>query len=162
MVQWESENELNAFRLLDCDPDVTRFHEQPCEIVYVLDGQLGAIIQTSLLRRTVERSCGRSSPNLKREEPDVVSENETTHPKDFHDGATRTGLCWPKTLPCSRDKRMHAFFLGSAGARSPTVSKSSSGRLVKWHGHCAGQMPAVGDTARVAARFFAVSFSGAY
>ena len=39
MVQWESENELNAFRLLDCDPDVTRFHEQPCEVVYVLDGQ---------------------------------------------------------------------------------------------------------------------------
>lgn len=39
MVQWESENELNAFRLLDCDPDVTRFHEQPCEVMYVLGGQ---------------------------------------------------------------------------------------------------------------------------
>jgi hypothetical protein len=40
MVQWESENELNAFRLLDCDPDVTRFNEQPCAIMYALDGQL--------------------------------------------------------------------------------------------------------------------------
>ncbi len=39
MLQWESENELNAFRLLDCDPDVTRFHEQPCRVMYVLDGQ---------------------------------------------------------------------------------------------------------------------------
>src|SRR2546422_816406 len=34
MVQWESRNELHAFRLLDCDPKVTTFHEQPCEIVY--------------------------------------------------------------------------------------------------------------------------------
>jgi hypothetical protein len=39
MLQWESENELNAFRLLDCDPAVTRFYEQPCKVVYVLDGQ---------------------------------------------------------------------------------------------------------------------------
>jgi hypothetical protein len=35
MLQWESMNELNAFRLLDCDPRVTVFAEQPCEIVYV-------------------------------------------------------------------------------------------------------------------------------
>jgi hypothetical protein len=40
MIHWESENELNAFRLLDCDPDVSGFREQPCEIQYVLNGQL--------------------------------------------------------------------------------------------------------------------------
>ena len=40
MLQWESLNELNAFRLLDCDPDVTAFAEQPCEIVYLDDGQM--------------------------------------------------------------------------------------------------------------------------
>lgn len=34
MLQWESMNELNAFRVLDCDPRVTVFAEQPCEIVY--------------------------------------------------------------------------------------------------------------------------------
>jgi hypothetical protein len=39
MLQWESVNELNAFRLLDCDPNVTRFAEQPCEIVYVDNGE---------------------------------------------------------------------------------------------------------------------------
>ncbi|WP_433968295.1 TnsA endonuclease N-terminal domain-containing protein [Tunturiibacter gelidiferens] len=38
MLQWESLNELNAFRLLDCDPEVTRFAEQPCKILYVHDG----------------------------------------------------------------------------------------------------------------------------
>ena len=35
MLQWESMNELHAFRLLDCDPRVTVFTEQPCEIIYV-------------------------------------------------------------------------------------------------------------------------------
>jgi hypothetical protein len=38
MIHWESINELNAFRLLDCDPNVTSYCEQPCQIVYVLDG----------------------------------------------------------------------------------------------------------------------------
>ena len=39
MVHWESVHELNAFRLLDCDPDVTTFAEQPCVIKYQLDGE---------------------------------------------------------------------------------------------------------------------------
>jgi hypothetical protein len=38
MMHWESTNELNAFRLLDCDPKVTSYSEQPCRITYVLDG----------------------------------------------------------------------------------------------------------------------------
>lgn len=38
MIHWKSVNELNAFRLLDCDPNVTSYSEQPCQIVYVLDG----------------------------------------------------------------------------------------------------------------------------
>jgi hypothetical protein len=38
MIHWESINELNAFRLLDCDPNVTSYSEQPCQIVYILDG----------------------------------------------------------------------------------------------------------------------------
>jgi len=38
MLQWKSVNELLAFRLLDCDPEVKRFNEQPCEIVYVQNG----------------------------------------------------------------------------------------------------------------------------
>lgn len=38
MLQWESTHELNAFRILDCDPRVTSFREQPCEVVYMQDG----------------------------------------------------------------------------------------------------------------------------
>jgi hypothetical protein len=37
MMHWESSNELNAFRLLDCDPNVMSYSEQPCQITYVMD-----------------------------------------------------------------------------------------------------------------------------
>ncbi len=38
MLQWESPHELNAFRLLDCDPQVLIFREQPAEVTYEIDG----------------------------------------------------------------------------------------------------------------------------
>jgi hypothetical protein len=34
MMQWESINELNAFRLAECLPTITNYSEQPCEISY--------------------------------------------------------------------------------------------------------------------------------
>jgi hypothetical protein len=39
MVQWESHNELNAYRLLDANPAVLAFYEQPLVIRYHLDGE---------------------------------------------------------------------------------------------------------------------------
>jgi hypothetical protein len=39
MVQWESVGELNAMRLLDADPSVRSFAEQPLMIRYRLDGE---------------------------------------------------------------------------------------------------------------------------
>lgn len=38
MLHWESTHELNAFRLLDANPAVLRFCEQPLTVRYVLDG----------------------------------------------------------------------------------------------------------------------------
>ncbi len=38
MIQWESSNELNAYRLLDANPVVRAFHEQPLVIRFCLDG----------------------------------------------------------------------------------------------------------------------------
>jgi DNA invertase Pin-like site-specific DNA recombinase len=38
MLQWESINERNAFMLLDCDPRVRRFSEQPCVIPFTMNG----------------------------------------------------------------------------------------------------------------------------
>ena len=38
MIQWESPHELNAFRLLDADPAVVSFNEQPLVLTFELDG----------------------------------------------------------------------------------------------------------------------------
>ena len=38
MMQWESPHEGNAMRILDATPNVISFNEQPCEIVYTLNG----------------------------------------------------------------------------------------------------------------------------
>ena len=57
---------------------------------------------------------------------------------------------------------MHAPFLASAGAPSPTASKSSSGGFSLDRNRCSGRMPAVENMARGAEKFFAASFSGAY
>jgi len=40
MHQWESPHELNAFRLLDADPTVSFFQEQPAELQFILDGEI--------------------------------------------------------------------------------------------------------------------------
>lgn len=39
MLQWESHNELNALRLLDANPAVLEFFDQPCVIHYQLGGK---------------------------------------------------------------------------------------------------------------------------
>lgn len=39
MMQWESTHEGNAMRILDASPHVIAFHEQPCEIIYTLNGE---------------------------------------------------------------------------------------------------------------------------
>lgn len=39
MIEWESHNELNAFRLLDANPEALAYHEQPLHIKFVLHGE---------------------------------------------------------------------------------------------------------------------------
>ena len=39
MMQWESPHEGNAMRILDATPTVTSFSEQPCEIIFTLNGE---------------------------------------------------------------------------------------------------------------------------
>jgi len=73
MVQWESENELNAFRLLDCDPDVTGFHEQPCEVVYVLDGQARSHYPDIFVEKNGRKELWEVKPESQAEEPEVVT-----------------------------------------------------------------------------------------
>lgn len=39
MVEWESINELNAYRLLDANPNALAFHEQPLTLIFRLNGE---------------------------------------------------------------------------------------------------------------------------
>jgi hypothetical protein len=73
MLQWESENELNAFRLLDCDPDVMRFHEQPCEVMYVLDGQARSHYPDILVEKNGRKELWEVKLESEAEEPEVVT-----------------------------------------------------------------------------------------
>ena len=59
MLQWESMNELNAFRLLDCDPRVAVFTEQPARSFISTGPRPGTTIQTFTSKSTVTRNFGR-------------------------------------------------------------------------------------------------------
>src|ERR1035437_9794410 len=73
MVQWESENELNAFRLLDCDPDVTRFIEQPCEVMYVLDGKVRSHFPDIFVEKNGRKELWEVKPESRAEKPEFVA-----------------------------------------------------------------------------------------
>jgi len=73
MVQWESENELNAFRLLDCNPDVTSFHEQPCEVMYFLDGKARSHYPDILVEKNGRKELWEVKPESEAEKPEVVT-----------------------------------------------------------------------------------------
>ena len=73
MVQWESENELNAFRLLDCDPDVIRFYEQPCEVIYVLDGQARSHYPDILVVKSGRKELWEVKPESEEQEQRIAA-----------------------------------------------------------------------------------------
>jgi hypothetical protein len=62
MLQWESINELNAFRLLNCDPRVTVFTEQPCEIGY-FDGRGKVLALSTALESAEAWALGMDTPS---------------------------------------------------------------------------------------------------
>jgi hypothetical protein len=73
MLHWESSNELNAFRLLDCDPDVTSFSEQPCKVVYVMDGVERIHCPDILVETTGGKELWEVKPRSKALEPEFLA-----------------------------------------------------------------------------------------
>lgn len=55
MIQWESADELNVYRLLDVDPQVKNFQEQPLTISYVLNGEQHAHYPDTLVTTNTGR-----------------------------------------------------------------------------------------------------------
>jgi hypothetical protein len=73
MMHWESSNELNAFRLLDCDPNVTSYSEQPCRIAYVLEGVEKIHYPDILVTTTGGKQLWEVKPRSNASEPDVLA-----------------------------------------------------------------------------------------
>jgi hypothetical protein len=76
MVHWESVHELNAFRLLDCDPNVTRYAEQPCVIRYELDGQIHLHSPDILVEIDSAKELWEIKPDHEAHHPDVIRRSE--------------------------------------------------------------------------------------
>jgi len=72
MLQWESRNELNAFRLLDCCPTVTQFMEQPCQICYNQGGQSKSHYPDILVEISGRKELWEVKPEGKAQQPEVA------------------------------------------------------------------------------------------
>lgn len=83
LMQWESHHEANAFRLLDCDPAVISFSEQPCLVKYVLNGVTHNHVPDILVFYRGRKELW-----------EIKSDQDTTRP----DIKTRT-LCLQRGLP---------------------------------------------------------------
>jgi hypothetical protein len=118
MVQWESENELNAFRLLDCDPDVSRFHEQPGEIIYVLDGRSRSHYPDILVEMNGRKELWEVKPESQAQEPDVVTRTTL-----LIQGLPSWGYAYRVVLAkdlASQPRQANACFLLGFGRRAVT------------------------------------------
>jgi hypothetical protein len=61
MIHWESVTDLNAFRLLECDPTIRSYSEQPARSCTSWTKCKGFITPTFLLRRPKDNSSGKLS-----------------------------------------------------------------------------------------------------
>ncbi len=72
MIQWESINELNAYRLLDADPAAIAYHEQPLTIRYQLDGELHTHYPDTLVQWGTSRELWEIKPSAQAQRPEYI------------------------------------------------------------------------------------------
>lgn len=72
MMQWESVNELNAYRLLDADPAAISYHEQPLTIRYQLDGEVHLHYPDTLVQWGASRELWEIKPSSHAFKPEVI------------------------------------------------------------------------------------------
>lgn len=73
MLHWESGDELNAFRLLDCNPEITNYSEQPCRVVYVSGGVERVHYPDLLVTTAEEKELWEVKPRPKALDPEVLA-----------------------------------------------------------------------------------------
>jgi hypothetical protein len=73
MLEWESHNELNAFRLLDADPDTGAFQEQPLTIRYTLHDDVHIHFPDVLVDRACRRELWEIKPRAYASDPKFLA-----------------------------------------------------------------------------------------
>ena len=100
MVQWESRNELHAFRLLDCDPEVMTFREQPCEILYRQNGVERRHYPDVYVETTGSKELWEIKPSSKASQ-DVIAARSAL----LRDGLKPYGFIYRVVLDCDLAKQ---------------------------------------------------------
>lgn len=72
MIQWESSNELNAYRLLDANPAATAYHEQPLCIRFVLNGETHMHFPDTMVQWGTSRELWEIKPSSEASRPGYV------------------------------------------------------------------------------------------
>lgn len=73
MIEWESINELNAFRLLDANPAVRAFHEQPVVIRYRIGNEVHLHFPDVLVETRGTRELWEIKPATEAARPEYVA-----------------------------------------------------------------------------------------
>jgi len=72
MIQWESVNELNAYRLLDANPAAIAYHEQPLTIQFVLNGHTHKHFPDTMVQWGYSRELWEIKPTSEAIRPEYV------------------------------------------------------------------------------------------
>lgn len=72
MLQWESVNELNAYRLLDADPAALAYHEQPLTIRYSLNNEVHTHYPDTLVQWGSSRELWEIKPSAQALRPEYL------------------------------------------------------------------------------------------
>lgn len=70
MLQWESINELNAYRLLDADPAAIAYHEQPLTIRYTINDEAHVHYPDTLVQWGASRELWEIKPTVQALRPE--------------------------------------------------------------------------------------------
>ncbi len=72
MIQWESLNELNAYRLLDATPAVLAYHEQPFAIRFLLNGEPNLHYPDTFVQWENARELWEIKPEKEAAKPEIL------------------------------------------------------------------------------------------
>lgn len=116
MIHWDSPHELNAYRLLDSNPAVRAFSEQPCIIYYKLDDKEYRHFPDSLVETAAVRALWEIKTTADARKPEVVARTQLL---TEHLPSHGYQYCMVLAEDLSREPRLHNVRLLLRQGRTP-------------------------------------------